>query len=356
MPPTLTKAEVAAGALAIINEHGPNRVTARALGSELHVAPATLYTVFDSLGSVDTATRELLLQQLEPMLREVAAAGHLAPFWAWARHARHAALFLTDPTSPHLEMAKQLFPTVANIDQAADLQAIVHSVLAASATMDETGRNLEQTAGVLTQLYLDTTASGTASTLKLPDLPASPSLTEISDKRIGAGNESERAMAVRRIGVNLIVSEGLDGWAFRRVVEESGVPLTTLHRLGDRKSHLRQAFADLSDAAWQRAALADADVASQIGLTVRELNNAGVASLMGLLRQPVAVGDALGPLVAIDLLAGSGNETHSLIPSHALLRAIASVVVSRFARADDAPEAWAEVAEFSAALVAHWLE
>lgn len=353
MPPTLTKAEVAAGALAIINEHGPDRVTARALGSELHVAPATLYTVFDSLGSVDTAARELLLERLEPVLEAVEATGDLSAFWTWAVESRHSALFLTDPTSAHLDLAHRLFPQVEDHGQVADLQAIAHSVLAASAVDADTAADMDRTASVLLGLYRSTGARAVQS-VSLPDLPAQPSLLELSNSLIEESGGSSRSMAVRQIGVDLIVSEGLDGWAFRRVVEESGVPLTTLHRLGDRKTHLQQAFGDLAEAAWRRGGLAGGDEAVRIGLTVRELISAGVPSLMDLLRQPVAVGDELGPLVRIDLAPGPDHATRTVIPADALLRAIASIVVSRFLRSEEAPGPWGEMAEFATALVAGW--
>lgn len=341
MPPSLTLNDIADGAVRLIDRDGAARVTARNLGAELHVAAATLYTVVRSLDEVDAASRVKLIDRWRGGLDEVARQGSVIPFVTGIGHEEHnAVLYMTDPTRSQAggsELVSRLFPNAADDVERADKQAIVYAIVATN-----------QARSGLIEVALaayDSARAGVAA-VSLPAPAPEPDFDETVEIVLEEQISGERNQTLARVGLDLVSAGGVAEWVFRRVVDLSGVPLTTVHRAGDRLTHLRSLSLILGEAAWRRSTRVTSDIATSLGVAAREMQVGANPGLLAELQRPAT--DAPPSAEIVDS-AAIGDD-----PLVAALPILTAVYVSRYARAGVAPDAWVEAPKLLAAIAASW--
>jgi len=321
VPPSLTLNDIADGAIRLIDEDGPARVTARNLGSELHVAAATLYTVVRSLDEVDLAARAKLMDRWSGVLADVARQGSIAPFVTTIGHdERNAVLYMTDPTrqpSGSLDFVSQLFPSATDDAERADKQAIVHSIVAAR----------ECRTGLLdTALAAYEAARSALDEVALPAPAPAPSFLETVEEVLKARVDGDRNQTLARVGLDLVDRGGVGEW--------------------DRLTHLRGLSGILGDAAWRRAQRTSDDPAARLGIAAREMQQGANPGLLAELLRPTG-----------DDESGIGLVEASSVGSALLAQALpvlTAVYVSRYARAAEDPDAWVAAPQLVAAMASSW--
>lgn len=338
MPPTLTVQEIAGGVLSLIDKRGSEAITARALASELHVAPATLYTVVPSLSAADDAARNLLVAEIAPRLPSENV--NTVPLFEWAQQFPNRARYLIDPTRSDATELSSLFVDTATTLADTDSRAVAATVLALGPQAEPS--ELDR---IFRSMW--TVVAETAGVESTPSQPIDAEAIETAiDQVIDQLSLPERHQRVRRVGASIAREEGLDGWSFRRLVEETGVALTSLHRIGERRAHLFRAYTDVSNAIALVAHERTNDPAAFLGLVTSTIVATGLPSLMHELRRPRSDDEVLGDLFDPVAARVSGFESPDLG-----LSVLSALLVGRWAARDTDPARWSSAAGFTTAVL-----
>lgn len=251
MTSVLTASDVVNGVIDSVVDDGPIPPTARRLASRLHVAPATLYSVFPSLGTAYSSARELLVNELAGPLIDALARGDSTTLVDHLNQDRNRAVFVTDPSwpttaNPMLANALQRVGlTPHGVD---DVLAIVGSLFAT--TSSDSSQVTPARVDRLIEAYK---AASSAAPDRLERRAVSDDdvrhVLDLVDQKIATDEAPEPVLASRRASARLMFDTSEPEWSFRELGRITGIPVTRLHRYGSRLVHLSATNAHVLPAA-----------------------------------------------------------------------------------------------------------
>lgn len=247
MTSVLTTGDVIDGVVASVLDDGPAPPTARRLASRLHVAPATLYSVFPSLSDAYSCARETMIEGITGPLVDALARGRSAALVDELISNPNRAVFLTDPTypvSPNPMLANALERAGFPADALGDLLAIVGSLLSIRPGADHrvSGDAVDRLVGAYRHAAQELSASGGSEVISLPTIEPNDidQVLRLIDQSIAGDEAPEPVRMTQRASARLVSDLAEPEWSFRELGRVTGIPVTRLHRYGTRLAHLSQ--------------------------------------------------------------------------------------------------------------------